>query len=174
MDLQTHCLWHFETTRGKDTSEMEWSAFCQPSLVSVMRSTRQNREAAAGSALEQLQGFSKGKGGKQLMEPPKCKYNSLQPVPPLYSDLYGFSALGMLVNDRQVSLVRHVDSIHPTVSRCTFSVLCRHCSGCRNDLLYCIFKNSEPSCFFFFFLKILYHPISKKIIYVYFWKSFVW
>lgn len=112
LDLQTHCLWHFETTRGKDTSEMEWSAFCQPSLVSVMRSTRQNREAAAGSALEQLQGFSKGKGGKRLMEPPKCKYNSLQPFPPLYSDLYGFSALGMLVNDRQVSLVRHVELNH--------------------------------------------------------------
>lgn len=63
LDLQTHCLWHLETTRGKDTSEMEWGAFHQPSLVPLMRSTRQSRETAAGSALEQLQGFFKGKGG---------------------------------------------------------------------------------------------------------------
>lgn len=113
MDLQTHSLWHLETRRGNDTSEMEWSAFYQPSLVSLMRSTRQNREAAAGSALEQLQGFSKGKeGGIQLMEPPQCKYNSLQPFPPLHTDLYGVSALGILVNDRQVSSVHHAELNH--------------------------------------------------------------
>lgn len=44
-------------------------------------------------------GLLQGKRGKGLMGPPKCKYNSLEPSSNFYSDLYGLSALGMLVSN---------------------------------------------------------------------------
>lgn len=61
LDLQTHCLWHFETTRDKDTSEIERSALFYPSLVQIMQSTGQSRKGASCfcAKFDAQQGFVK-------------------------------------------------------------------------------------------------------------------